>query len=176
MARWVRQIISERDAELGPPVVCVHTVDTDLVPLFMLHGGERCFVCLSASRPEHCMKIDTHKLTELMGSEYKLSLRDLVAVIILKKTDFTKPCLKGLPDWHMTMKLAGNFLSARPGRLVVDENGLNVAFFKNMLNNIAFEAGLSKKRVVAASLQPDDERRLKFVTKYWIELEGTPAV
>ena len=44
--------------------ITVVTVDTDLVPLMMVHGGERCSVALMHNDDKHRMCVDTHVLAK----------------------------------------------------------------------------------------------------------------
>ena len=173
MARWVRILLHEhRGAPVDPPRVAVFTVDTDLVPIFMIHGGNNCIVYLSAPQPQHRMAIGAHALASAISKAYGLRPDEAVVCAILKKTDFTKPCLKGLPDWDKTMRLCGDHLKRTRGDVaLVSEGVLNVQAFKRMIESVAFAAS-AKRKVVAASLKADDEKRLRFVTKYWLRLEA----
>ena len=172
MARWVRILLEEhRGAPIDPPRVAVHTVDTDIVPIFMMHGGKNCIVHLSAPNPQHRMRIGMHALANAFSKEYGLRPEEAVVVAISKKTDFTKACLKGLPDWHTTMKLAGEHLRLRRDETLVRAGMLNLPMFLRMLDAVAVVAS-NKRKVVVASLKADDTQRLRFVTKYWLQLEA----
>ena len=87
MARWIR--ILRKDQH---PRISVHTVDTDIVPICMIHGGENCTVHLSSPLPQHRMRISTYALGQAFYRMYGLRPEEAVVVAISKKTDFTKVC------------------------------------------------------------------------------------
>lgn len=69
------------------------------------------------------------------------------------------------------MRLAGNHLRGRRDESIVRSGTLNMPMFMRMLEAVAVTAS-AKRKVVVNTIKADDAQRLRFVTKYWLRLEG----
>lgn len=163
MAQWAR--FWRGDHPEGRVVVI--SVDTDIIPLIMLHGGSRSSVCLTHSEQRHRLAVDTAELARLVAAKYRLTPQEFVVLAISKKTDFAPACLRGLPDWHTTMLWGGAFLRGTKDCLVRD-GILDYTIFARMLADVA----LRKPRVSVAKLTPEQREAVRWNTAYWCRLEA----
>ena len=158
---------------LGMESVTVVTVDTDLIPLMMVHGGPKCSVALMHADQRHRICVDVNVLsTELQKKPYGLSRSDFVIVAASKGTDFSPKCYSRLPDWHETLLSAGSTLKAAPSPLLdATTNELSRAAFNRMVRGVVQVAGVGKKRgPETVRLSENDLLNIEFVTKYWLQL------
>lgn len=154
---------------LGPQYpgrTVIATVDTDLVALFMVHGGPSASVCLMHHEQRNRMCIDTAVLSKALAAPpYRLSVSEFVIVSAVKGTDFTPKAITGLPDWHATLCFAGRFLRAS-SRPIVEDGVLCMIVFDRMVNDIV----LSSPRAKAAKLTKQDRDSFTFIAQYWLKL------
>lgn len=142
----------------------VRTVDTDLSAILAVHAQSPCTIAFTHHDPKHRLCVDIDGLRQALQSSYGLSPREFVAVAIAKGTDFAEPSLRGLPDWHTTLRLCGSF--ARSQKLF-DGSAFTFNNFARMLASAALHA----KRAKVAELTGSHRSNVEFNIEYWTNID-----
>ena len=159
MGAWARHLLTERPNAS----VVVLTVDTDLIPIMMIHGGSNSSVCLNHSKPEHRMCVHTAVLATRLHDVYGLLPEEFVVVAISKSTDFSPTCIRGIPAWHDTLRWSGTFLRQHHLTMVRD-GALDLQAFMRVMHGVA----MNKPAAKVAELTPKNRQDIVWTARYWL--------
>ena len=163
---WTRRLVAERPGASA----AILTVDTDLVPIMLSHGGENCSVLLTHAQQHHRQCIHTAVLAACVRRLYGLTHVEFVVVCILKGTDFCGPLVRGIPSWHDTLRWAGEHLRSSAGRPIVRADGsLDTA----QLLRLASAVVMHKPKASVNPPNAAQREALEFNVRYWTELRET---
>jgi hypothetical protein len=160
MAAWAVWLASE-DPKTR---ILVRTVDTDTAAILAVHVISPCVLSFTHYDPKHRMCVDILALRRVLAGSYGLTPREFAAVAIAKGTDFAETSLRGLPDWHTTLRLCGSFIRAQ--KIFAESGEFEFNNFARMLSSVALHA----KRAKVAPMTPEHRGNVEFNVGYWTSI------